>query len=252
MVRDRYPDMAQPTTFDKSRLRPDDIKLFGVLATEPEDLTGYLRTGGCVSCGACCTAFVLPIDASARKAEDFEDVVAGRLQVPVDPLIRGKTGVDDWERWLNLHDTTLVQLSETLVADLPVKCEPPGYEFAAAADDDHSDYYAWLEAQNVQVIQRDGPQIVVYVHRACDELANDGTCILKGRATRPAMCEDYPRHPGDIQGIDFCTYMFTPVNRIDMQRSAQAAVSTSSPKKKRPKKVKTKKPRKKHGRRTRK
>ena len=249
MVRDHYPDMAQPANFDKSRLRPDDIKLFGVLVTEAEDdLTGYLRTGGGVSCGACCMAFVLPIDAGARKAEDFEDVVGGRLQVPVDPLIRGKTGVDDWERWLNLHDTTLVQLSETLVADLPVKVFAP---FDKDKPENDEDYYAWLEAQNVQVIQRDGPQIVVYVNQTCDELANDGTCILKGRATRPAMCEDYPRHPGDIQGIDFCTYTFTPVNRADMRRSARAVVSTSSPKKKRPKKTKTRKPRKKHGRRTR-
>lgn len=243
MVRDRYPDMAQPATFDKSRLRPDDIKLFGVLATEPEDLTGYLRTGGCTSCGACCMAFVLPIDASARKAEDFQNVVSGRLQVPVDPLIRGKTGVDDWERWLNLHDTTLVQLAETLVADLPVQVFAPLNKLET-----DEDYFEWLEVQNVQVVQRDGPQIVVYVNRACDELVDDGTCNLKGRATRPDMCEDYPRHPGDIQGIDFCTYTFTPVNRADMRRSAQATVLTSSPKKKRPKKVKT---RKKHGRRTR-
>ena len=217
-MRDRYPEMEKPAGFDLSRLRQDEIKLFPPLAAEPEDIAGYLRTGGCSACGACCTAFVIPLDPAAREnitaqGLEFVDVAgpAHRIQVPVDPVVIGKAETADWEHWLGLHDTWLFQASyqpnALLTADLPVKCHScPGPMTT-------EEWFVWLEARGVAVLRREGQQVLAYITRKCDEIGEDGLCQVYGMPQRPQMCGEYPQHPTDVQGIGFCTYKFAPVER---------------------------------------
>ncbi len=213
-MRDCYPEMKKPKGFDPSKRQVDEIKLFGALASESEDLVGYMRTGGCTGgCGACCTAFVVPLDPESRAADDFQDVVHSRLNVPIDPIVIGKEGTDDWERWLRLHDTAIFQLpSGVQVADLPVEIKK-----TPDAMRNNDEWFAWLESLGVAVVQRDIRQVVVYITHACDALAEDGACRVFGTLKRPKMCAEYPRHPTDIQGLEsFCTYKFNPVGRTEI------------------------------------
>ncbi len=227
MPLDRYPDMEKPQHFDSSRLQPDKVELFSPLAAETKDIAGYLRTGGCTAgCGACCTAFVVPLGSEIYGTlDDFVDVVHGRLQVPIDPVVRGKEGFDDWERWLGLHDAWLVQLpSGGLTADLPIECDAP-----TRTDDS---WYEWLE-HFVALIRRHD-QVLVYINRQCDELGEDGMCQLVGDPRHPKMCVAYPRHPSDIDGLDFCTYKFQAVSRVELMARnivGQGKVRTRSKKK---------------------
>lgn len=234
-MRDRYPDMKKPKRFDPSQIQADEIKLFPPLAAEPDNIVGYMRTGGCtLGCGACCTAFIIPINSDGIEADDFEHVVCGRLNVPVDPIVIGKTGTDDWERWLRLHDTTIFKLpSGVLVADLPVEIEKtPG---AMTVDE----WCVWLEKQGVAMIQREGQQVLAYITRKCDELGEDGLCQLFGTPDRPQMCGGYPAHATDVQGIGFCTYNFSPVDRAEIM--ARNIIGQGRPKARPKKKGKRKK-----------
>lgn len=223
-MRDSFPDVKKPKGFDPSGYQPDEINLFGPMSFEPEDLAGYLRTGGCTAnCGACCTEFVIPITCEGRDDDGFQDVESGRLHVPVDPIVIGKPGYDDWEMWLGLHDVTVLQLSSgLLVADLPIKCEaPPGIMTGDS-------WFTWLEAQGVTLIRRGPQQVFAYITRACDELADNGGCEVFGTSRRPKLCGDYPRHPSDIQGLEsFCTYRFTPVSQVELAARNLARNATS-------------------------
>lgn len=215
-IRDRYPDMEKPARFDSGRLQVEEIKMFPALVSEAKaapDLLGYLRTGGCTAgCGACCEAFVIPLDPDAIEAVDFEHVKAGRVQVPVDPTVIGKATTEDWEYWLRLHDTTIFQLpSGVLTADLPVEVkEGPG---KVTVDE----WLVWLEKQNnIAVLRREGQQVLAYITRKCDELSEDGLCQVFDTPRRPQLCSGYPEHPMDVQGINFCTYNFAPVSRNEV------------------------------------
>ena len=238
MMRDRYPEMEKPKGFDPSRLRQDEIKLAPPLAAEPENIVGYLRTGGCSACGACCSAFVIPLNPDGLGAVDFACVVNDRLNVPVDPIVIGKTGTADWELWLGLHDTTIFQLpSGVLAADLPVTVrEDPG---PMAAEE----WFVWLEARGVAVLQRQGQQVLAYVNRKCYEIGEDGLCQVFGMPRRPQMCGDYPQHPTDVQGLDFCTYKFAPVEKAELMARSIIGQGRPTPKSRK------KKGKKKHGRR---
>ena len=248
MMRDRYPEMEKPKGFDPSRLQQDEIKLAPLLAAEPENIVGYLRTGGCSACGACCGAFVIPLDPAARENITtegcaFVDVAgpAHRIQVPVDPVVIGKTGTADWEHWLGLHDTWLLQGSYPpngiLTADLPITVkEDPGPMVA-------EEWFVWLEAQGVAVLQRAGQQVLAYIDRKCDEIGEDGLCQLFGMPQRPQMCGDYPQHPTDVQGLDFCTYKFAPVEKAELMARSIIGQGRPTPKSRK------KKGKKKHGRR---
>ncbi len=234
-MRNCYPDMKKPKRFDSSRIQVDEIKLFPPLASEPDDIVGYTRTGGCTAgCGACCEAFIIPLDPEARAADDFQDVVHGRLNVPVDSIVGGKAGTDDWEHWLRLHDTTIFQLpSGVRTADLPVEIDKvPG---PMTADE----WFVWLEKQGVAVIQREGQQVLAYITRKCDELGEDGLCQLVGMSDRPQMCSGYPAHATDVQGIGFCTYNFSPVDRAEIM--ARNIIGQGQPKARPKKKGKRKK-----------
>ncbi len=238
MIRDCYPSMKKPERFDPARFQSDEIKLCPPLVAESkEGIVGYIRSGGCTAgCGACCQAFVIPLDPESRGA-DFLDVVNGRIQVPVDSVVIGKAGTADWERWLTLHDTWLIR-GNYLNADLPVEAEP-SYDVVP-----QDEWYAWLEAHGIAVLQRTGQQVLAYVHRKCDELGEDGLCQLVGTPERPELCSPYPQHPTDIQGLDFCSYNFVVVEQAELM--ARGLIGQGRPKPQPPKK---KGKRKKRGRR---
>ncbi len=232
MPLDRYPDMEKPQHFDSSRLQPDKVELFSPLAAETKDIAGYLRTGGCTAgCGACCTAFVVPLGFEIDRSTlvGFASVSYGRLQVPIDPVVQGKEGFDDWERWLNLHDAWLFRLPLGVwTIDLPVECEAPSSTIISDAG-----WLAWLEQVGVALIRRHD-QVLVYINRQCDELGEDGMCQLVGDPRHPKMCAAYPRHPSDIDGLDFCTYKFQAVSRVELMARnivGQGKVRTRSKKK---------------------
>lgn len=235
-MRDSYPDMEKPAHFDPSRFQVDEIKLFSPMEFEPKDIVGYLRTGGCTAgCGACCEAFVIPLAPEVRESAggEFQDVHCHRVQVPVDPIVVGKPGFEDWERWLDLHDAELLEsASGMLTADLPVECEE------APGPMTTDEWFAWLEKQGVTLIRRD-QQVLAYITRKCDEVGEDGQCQVFGTFKRPKMCGEYPRHPSDIWGLGFCTYKFTPVNRTEVL--ARSLVGQGRPQPQRKKKDKRKK-----------
>lgn len=238
-LRSSYPVMDKPKRFDPSRFQADTIQLFPALRSEPDEIVAYLRTGGCTAgCGACCEAFVIPLDPKGLEADGFAHVVNGRLNVPVDPIVIGNAGTEDWKYWLSLHDTTILELpSGVLVADLPIECED-------APDDTTLDgWYKWLEEQGVAVIQREGQQVLAYINRKCDKLSDDGLCQVFGTPERPEMCSGYPAHPADIEGLDrFCTYNFAPVERAEIM--ARGVMGQGQPER-----SKKKNKRKKRGRR---
>jgi Fe-S-cluster containining protein len=208
-VLDRYPTIDKPAHFNPSRLQADEIKLFKPLVAELEDLVGYLRMGGCTAgCGACCTAFVVPIQVEGLADEDFALVVHEQIILPIDPVTRGKAGFEDWEYWLAQHDAYLYQLpSGLLTAAIPVevKSEPPTWDFDA--------WVVWLEQHGITMLRRFGQQLAAYVPVRCTQLTKDGLCGVSGTAQRPKMCASYPQHPTDVDGLDFCTYKFQPVKR---------------------------------------
>lgn len=250
MIRDTYPEIERPAHFNASRFQPDQVSLYSTMGFEKDqkNIAGYLRTGGCTAgCGACCTAFVVPLGPEGREADDFADVTLGRLTVPVDPVVIGRKGFDDWERWLGLHDATLLTLpSGTLVMDLPVVCETPSAPMTT------EEWYAWLEGQKGVSLVRRGPQILIYIEYACREHMPEGTCALFGTNARPALCGAAPRHPSDIQGLErFCTYAFRPVEQAELMAHnilSSVAERDAAPKKQGKKKSKSKR-KKKHGRR---
>lgn len=251
MIRNTYPEIERPAQFDPTRFKPDQVALYSTMNFEKDqkNIAGYLRTGGCTAgCGACCTAFVMPLGPDSRMtADDFSDVTDGHLVVPIDPVVIGRKGFDDWERWLGLHDVTLFYLpSGTLVAALPVACEEPSGPMTTDA------WYVWLEQQkNVSLIRR-GTQVLIYIEYACRDHTEEGTCALFDTNTRPALCSAYPRHPSDIWGLDsFCTYAFRPVDQVELMAHnilSSVAERSATPKKQGKKKSKSKR-KKKHGRR---
>ncbi len=228
-IRDCYPTIPKPDRFDPARFQSDEIKLCPPLVAESkEGIVGYIRSGGCTAgCGACCQAFVIPLNSEGRDVDGFLDVHRGRIQVPVDPIVIGKAGTDDWEHWLTLHDTYL--FGDVLTADLPVEAEAPSDTMTT------EDWYAWLEAHGIAVLQRAGQQVLAYVHRKCDELGEDGLCQLVGTLERPELCSPYPTHPTDIQGLDFCSYNFAVVEQAELMARGligQGRLKPQPPKKK--------------------
>ncbi|KKK61571.1 hypothetical protein LCGC14_3013020, partial [marine sediment metagenome] len=123
--------------------------------------------------------------------------------------------------------------SGVLVADLPVEIKKaPG---SMTTDE----WCVWLEKQGVAVIQREGQQVLAYITRKCDELGEDGLCQLFGTSDRPQMCSGYPAHAADVQGIGFCTYNFSPVDRAEIM--ARNIIGQGRPKARPKKKGKKKK-----------
>lgn len=212
-VRDSYPTMTKPAHFDSERLQLEEAKLFPPLVSESDDLVGYLRTGGCTAgCGACCTAFVVPLKEDGLTVEDFTPTTNNRINLPIDPGVRGKAGFEDWEYWLTLHDVYLFQLpSGLLVADIPVEVK---HELPPTGDFDM--WLAWLEKHGIALIRRVEQSLLAYVSVRCSKLTDDGMCGVFDTPERPKMCAPYPEHPLDIQGIDFCTYKFQPIHRDQM------------------------------------
>lgn len=227
-VRDTYPTLEKPAHFDPARLQLDETKLFPPLLAESDDLVGYLRTGGCTAgCGACCTAFVVPIAESGLRAEDFTAAVNNRIVLPIDSITRGKAGFEDWEYWLTLHDVYLFQLpSGLLVADIPVEVKhesPPPGNFDA--------WVAWLEKHGIVMLRRVEKALLAYVSVRCSKLTEDMMCGVFGTPERPQMCAPYPEHPLDIEGIDFCTYKFQPIKRDMIPLTQRSAPSRKKRKK---------------------
>ncbi len=232
-ILDRYPTAEKPAHFDSTRLQMDETKVFPPIVTEAEDLIGYLRTGGCtVGCGACCTAFVVPIKAEGLEDDDFTPVVHGQIILPVDPVVRGKAGFADWEYWLRLHGVYLFQMpSGLLTAAVPAQAEePPGVMT-------FDGWVTWLglPPRGITVLRRFGQALLAYVPIRCSKLAEDGTCGVFNTSERPKMCAPYPEHPLDVQGLDFCTYKFQPIKRDQLltKRSAPSRKKKGKRKKKR-------------------
>ncbi len=205
-IRDGYPPMKKPERFDPTRTQVDKIGLFPPLASEVPDLIGYMRTGGCTpGCGACCEAFVVPLNVEGLEHSDFERVNGvGQIIFPVDPVVKNNDGMEDWEHWLNLHEVYLFQSpGGLLTAEIPIEASgelPTGFDA----------WVAWLEQYGITVLRRQGHQLVAYVPIACTQL-KDGMCSIVGTDKHPQMCARYPRHPMDVEGMNFCTYKFQPV-----------------------------------------
>ena len=228
-VLDHYPTMVEPERFkDLAPPQPDKTAIFPPLRSESE-LVGYLRTGGCTAgCGACCEAFVVPIDVDGLKSENFEGLTSGGLLVlPIDSRVRGNTEFADWEYWLKLHDVWLYENTggdlTAVVTGIKVDSLPP-LELDAWSE--------WLAKYDVTLLRRDGQQVLAYIKIRCEKLTEDGMCGVFGTDERPQMCAPYPEHPLDVEGIDFCTYNFRPIKKSDLRTVGSVA---DKPKKKRKK-----------------
>ena len=209
IIRDSYPTTKKPDRFDPTRTQRDEMILCPPTVDESDKLTGYVRGGGCtVGCGACCEALVVPINEAALEHDDFSMVNdVGQIVLPVDEVVKNKEGMADWEHWLNLHEVYLFQSSGGLLtAEIPIEVTsgrlPTGIEA----------WVAWLEKVKITVVRRQG-QLSAYIPIACTKLV-DGMCSIVGTPEHPKMCSRYPRHPMDIEGLDFCTYTFIPLMKI--------------------------------------
>ena len=229
-VLDHYPTMVEPERFkDLAPPQPDKTAIFQPLKSESEEIVGYLRTGGCTAgCGACCEAFVVPIDIEGLNSEGFEGLTsAGRLVLPIDSNMRGSAGFTDWEYWLKLHDVWIYEKTSgvltAVIMGITVDSLPP-LEFDAWAE--------WLAKYDVTLLRREGQQVLAYIKIRCEKLTEDGMCGVFGTDERPQMCAPYPEHPLDVEGIDFCTYKFQPVKKSDIHY-AEATMTAKSKKKRR-------------------
>ncbi len=206
-ILDHYPSVEKPERFGKGIFEDDEIKLFPPIATESQELVGYMRTGGCTAgCGACCEALVVPISREGLAHKDFKGVDYGQIVLPIDPHTRGKVGGDDWERWITLHEVWMYQSpGGLLTVDVPIKAK-------SEAPTEFDAWMTWLEGHGITFLQRHGQTLLAYLNIACTKLEN-GRCTVLGTLERPDMCSPYPQHPLDVEGIDFCTYKFQPVKR---------------------------------------
>ncbi len=209
-IRDSYPTTPKPERFDPTRTQRDKLILCPPLASEAADLQGYVRSGGCTAgCGACCEALVVPIHVEALERDDFERVNGvGQIVLPVDKVVESQDGMADWEHWLNLHEVYLFKLpNDLLTAEIPIEASgklPTGLD----------EWVAWLEQYGITVLHRGpGHQLAAFVPVACTKL-QDGMCSIVGTPEHPKMCARYPRHPMDIEGLDFCTYKFIPLAQV--------------------------------------
>jgi hypothetical protein len=205
----RYPTSERPSSFDPANTQTDKVKLFSAHVLEQSDVRAYLRTGGCtVGCGACCEAVVLPVDST----KDFS-TQKGLLRFAVPLGIAKRPGFADWEHWLTLHDITLFAEAGKLVAEVPTPdIEWPDAETA-------------IKALGGSLIERNG-QLLLHLRIRCGELTEDKQCGVRGTSAHPQMCQDYPRHPTDIEGFDFCTYNFIPLTEIQLQNAQRAAIAS--------------------------
>lgn len=236
-ILDHYPPMEKPERFTPSRLQADKIRICPPLIVESEELVGYMRTGGCTAgCGACCEAFVVPIKAEGLEDKDFSPVIHSQIVLPVGLPMRetNKDGREDWEHWLTLHDAYLFQEpSGLLTVVIPVEVK----SFAPACDFDA--WVIWLKAHGITVLRRTG-RLLAYVPVRCGSLKDDGTCGLFGSPERPRTCLTYPEHPQDIEGLEFCTYRFRPIQRAELQSLAARSKPPQPKKRKKAKKGKRK------------
>ncbi len=210
MIQTSYPTTPKPERFDPTRTQRDTMILCPPLASEAADLQGYVRSGGCTAgCGACCEALVVPINEEALERDDFARVNGvGQIVLPVDEVVKNKEGMADWEHWLNLHEVYLFQLGYDglLTAEIPIEASgklPTGLD----------EWVAWLAQYGITVLRREGHQLAAFVPIACTKLV-DGMCSIAGTPEHPKMCARYPRHPMDIEGLDFCTYEFIPLAKV--------------------------------------
>jgi hypothetical protein len=231
-ILDHYPPAEKPERFTPSRLQTDKIKICPPLVAESEELVGHLRTGGCTSgCGACCEAFVVPIKAEGLEDKDFTPVVHGQIALPVGLPMQedNEDGFADWEHWLALHDSYLFQMPDGLLTvTIPVeaKSDAPACDFDA--------WVIWLGKHEITVLRRTG-RLLAYMPVPCGSLNEDGKCDLFGSPARPRTCAKYPEHPQDIEGLEFCTYRFRPIQRGELQ-SLTPRPKPTQPKKKRKRK----------------
>lgn len=237
-ILDAYPKMPKPARFNPARLQQDEIKLVPALRREATAAVGYLRTGGCTAgCGACCEAFVVPINPEALADDEFEPVSEeGQIVIPIEPTVRGHRGYGDWEYWLQLHEAWLLQLPGGLLVlplPLPVEAKSP-----APVPLTLDAWVAWLEGHGISIIRRLGQQLLAYVKVACTKLTEDGLCGVFGTEARPVMCRTYPEHPMDIDGIDFCTYRFDPMETSQVTEIASRPRPNPTPSRKKKRKKK--------------
>ena len=242
-ILDRFPTAVKPTWFNPARYQVDEIKLLPAMTREGPEVVGYLRTGGCTAgCGACCEAFVVPIKPEALASAEFEPVSEGQIMLPIEPNVIQNAGYKDWEYWLTLHEAWLLQMPDGLLTlPTPVEAKMP-----APVPLTFDGWMGWLEAHNIQLIQRPGQSLLAYVNVPCGALTEDKLCAVFGTDARPVMCRTYPEHPMDVEGIDFCTYRFDPVNKdqvmeVTARKRPQPVIV--------PRKKKQKQKRKKKGRR---
>lgn len=212
-ILERYPSVEKPERFARGTFHEDETKIYPPLKSEREDLIGYLRTGGCTAgCGACCEAFVVPINRKALAHPAFNPVVYGQIILPVAEHVRGRDGAKDWEYWLTLHDAWLFQTPDGLLTlSLPIWAkDAPKVGF--------DEWIAWAERYGISFIQREGANkaLLAYVQQPCEHLRDDGNCAVQGMPLRPEMCAPYPQHPLDVEGIPFCTYKFEAVDKSNL------------------------------------
>ncbi len=50
---------------------------------------------------------------------------------------------------------------------------------------------------------------IAFIPQRCSALTGDNRCALHGQAERPLLCEVYPLHPLDLEGLEgVCAYKF--------------------------------------------
>ena len=207
-------------------------------------MVGYLRTGGCTAgCGACCEAFVVPIQPEALTDAEFVPVDVGVLMLPIEPNVGKNAGYKDWEYWLTLHETWLLKMPGGL---LVLQVPPVPVKSPAPVPLTFDSWMGWLESHNIQLVKRPGQNLLAYVNVPCTALTEDGRCNVFGTPARPELCRTYPEHPMDMEGIDFCTYRFDPVTKNQVTEIVARKLPQPVPVRK---KQKRKQKRKKKGRR---
>ncbi len=208
-IKDSYPTATKPARFDPARTQRDKLILCPALESEDGNRAGYARSGGCTAgCGACCEAFVVPLNMAGRENKEFARVNdVGQIVLPVDEVVKNKEGMADWEHLLSLHEAYLFQLpSSLLTAEIPIEASGP------LPLRGQKEWVAWLEQYGITVLRRPGQQLAAHVPVSCTKL-KDGLCSIVGTPEHPKMCARYPRHPRDIEGLDFCTYEFIPLTK---------------------------------------
>lgn len=74
-----------------------------------------------------------------------------------------------------------------------------------------ADFELWLRYHGIEMYET-GDWLAVKLPIPCEKLTDEGQCGVYGTPDRPNLCSRIPRSPLDVEGIEECTYEFTPTN----------------------------------------